>query len=84
RGALDAVGAPSPASAPMDLAALRQAAGAAIRGGRFDEPSRAGALAALLMQTAVARVAISNPKALREGSADAPASQPRGAALPER
>ena len=59
----------SPAASPLDLATLRKSARAAIRAGRFDDAERAEALAALLLQTATERVAISNPKALREDSA---------------
>ena len=47
------------------LPALRMAMKEAIRAGRFDAPSHANAVSTSLLEITRARVAISNPKALR-------------------
>jgi hypothetical protein len=58
---------PAPAEpAAADLPALRRAVSAAIRDGRFDDPAHAEALVAALVDIVSARVAISQPRALRE------------------
>jgi Domain of unknown function (DUF6285) len=65
RGFASDIAPPSePASA--DLPALRRAVSAAIRAGRFDDAAHATALVAALAHVAADRVAISNPRALRE------------------
>jgi len=58
----------APPSEPdaADVIALRRAVSAAIRDGRFDDTAHAKALMAALVEIAAGRVAISNPKALRE------------------
>lgn len=48
-----------------DVHALRRIVAAAIRAGRFDDDAQAMALLAALDENAAARLAISNPKALR-------------------
>jgi hypothetical protein len=50
---------------PARLPALRQAMKEAIRAGRFDALSDADAISTSLLEVTRARVAISNPKALR-------------------
>ena len=49
-----------------DLPALRRIVAAAIRAGRFDDAAHAEAITGELMHVVADRVAISNPKALRE------------------
>ena len=49
-----------------DVAALRRRVSAAIRDGRFDDAAHADPLLAALLDICVDRVAISNPKALRD------------------
>lgn len=49
-----------------DLPALRRIVAAAIRAGRFDDAAHAEAMNGALLHVAIDRVAISNPKALRE------------------
>ena len=49
-----------------DVAALRRRVTAAIRDGRFDDDGPARALLGALLDICADRVAISNPKALRE------------------
>ncbi len=53
------------APASIDVAPLRSALRAAIRAGRFDEPTHASAITDQLLRTAEDWLAISNPKALR-------------------
>lgn len=59
------VGSSAVAASCTDLIALRRAAAAAIRAGRFDDRASECRLVAELLRTAADRVAISNPKALR-------------------
>jgi len=49
-----------------ELPALRRTVAAAIRAGRFDDAARAAAITGTLLDVVADRVAISNPKALRE------------------
>jgi uncharacterized protein DUF6285 len=49
-----------------DVHALRRSVAAAIRDGRFDDDAHAEALQASLFDIAVDRLAISNPKAVRD------------------
>ncbi|HJU22860.1 MAG TPA: phosphotransferase family protein [Casimicrobiaceae bacterium] len=51
---------------PADLRDIRRIVCAAIRAGRFDDALHANALAAALIDNATDRVAISNPRALRD------------------
>jgi hypothetical protein len=61
-----------------DVHALRLAICNAIRAGRFDSAERANALTAALEETARDRVAISNPKALRDDAREAARPRPEG------
>jgi hypothetical protein len=57
----------SPADpASGDLPALRRIVAAAIRAGRFDDAAHAEAMTSALLHVAADRLAISNPRAVRE------------------
>jgi hypothetical protein len=49
-----------------EVCALRRAVAAAIRAGQFDDEAHASALHAALLAIAIDRLAISNPKVVRE------------------
>jgi hypothetical protein len=57
----------APSDPDMDeVCALRRAVAAAIRAGQFDDEAHASALHAALLAIAIDRLAISNPKVVRE------------------
>jgi hypothetical protein len=65
------IASPAGADAAGELSGLRRAVCGAIRAGRFDEPARAGMLAAALLRTVRDQLANSNPTALQGASARA-------------